>query len=208
METIRKCHECHEKIILEKDPFILDKEIYRHYDCFIKYLLNKKRNKVNKDEAIKIADSKKEESRLLVKSIIAKNHLYQWIQRSYNIVTLPSCFFTKMDAVFNGTYKGMAIGIPPEDLLDMWERKWKDLCNTYAWNIAKGKIIDDVGRINYDLAIILSKSTSYYKWKEKQKKNNLESETKLSGFNFETISKNTTEKTTDDYDLSDILEEI
>jgi hypothetical protein len=171
METTRKCHyeKCKQKIVLETGDFVVNKDYYYHFDCFVNSLMDKKRNQPTKEEAIQIAKQLKEESKDRVRDIIAKNHLYQWLQKQYDVVVIPSYFFTKMEAVFAGTYKGMARGIPAEDMFDIWTRKWNDLVKTYAWNVSKGNNMDGVSRLNYDLAIVLSKASSYYEWKEQQK---------------------------------------
>lgn len=64
-----------------------------------------------------------------------------------------------------GTYKGQGKPIPFDDLLDMWERKMPYLNKTYQRNCDKGKRIDGIARIMYDLAILMSKYDSYLEWK-------------------------------------------
>lgn len=169
IETTRKCRECKNTIVLENDEFTVEKEMYYHLNCYVKFISSKKNNKLSEEEIRSRASCLREESKDKIREIIAKNHLYKFLQRSYDIITIPSCFFTKMDAVFDGTYKGMTQGICAEDILDMWERKWDELYRTYTYNISRGKKLDDLGRLNYDLAIILSKASSYYRWKETQK---------------------------------------
>ena len=59
--------------------------------------------------------------------------------------------------------------VPPEDLLDMWRQKRNYLDKVAEQNRKKGNEISGVNRVNYDLAILLSKYDSYLKWKEQQK---------------------------------------
>jgi hypothetical protein len=173
IETTRKCKECKDLIVLEEGEFVVQKisqkEVYFHFECFVKNLVEKKKGGMEEGEARKVAEGLKVESREAVRDIIARNHLFGWLQRKYDIVVLPSYIFTKFDAIFKGEYKGQSKAIPAEDILDMFERKWEDLCKTYAWNTSKGNSMDALGRLNYDIAIILSKSTSYYKWKQENK---------------------------------------
>ena len=63
--------------------------------------------------------------------------------------------------------------VPVEDLFDMWKRKIEWLNKINAQNAQKGKKIQGYLRVNYDLAILLSKYDSYLAWK---KKNSTESE--------------------------------
>ena len=59
--------------------------------------------------------------------------------------------------------------MPPEDLLDMWKQKRNYLDKIAEQNRKKGNEILGINRVNYDLAILLSKYDSYLKWKEQQK---------------------------------------
>jgi hypothetical protein len=210
METTRKCKQCKINIVLETDDFLIYKDSYYHFNCFVESLTGKKRGAVCQAEAIKQAEELRSESKDKVKDIIAKNHLYKWLQRVYDIVVIPSYFFQKMDAIFDGTYKGMDRGVPAEDLLEIWQKKWNELNKTYDWNLSKGKKLDELGRLNYDLAIVLSKTSSYYKWKEQQRilQKEKEQELKGSGINFNIINKSVTNNLISENDISSLLEEI
>lgn len=168
IQTTRKCKYCKELIILEEFDFVLEGVSYFHFNCFIDYWVNKKRGKVSVEEAKVYASELKEGCKESVKDIIDRNHLFKWLQKKYDLVVMPTCVFTKFEAIFKGEYKGMSAPLSPEDLLDMWERKWTELNSLYNYNIGKGKEIDNLGRLNYDTAVILSKSTSYFKWKQNQ----------------------------------------
>ena len=73
-----------------------------------------------------------------------------------------------MDSVYKGTYKNLNRPVPPEDLLDMWRQKRNYLDRVAEQNRKKGTEISGVNRVNYDLAILLSKYDAYLKWKEQQ----------------------------------------
>lgn len=73
-----------------------------------------------------------------------------------------------MDSVYKGTYKNLNRPVPPEDLLDMWKQKRNYLDKVAEQNRKKGTEITGVNRVNYDLAILLSKYDAYLDWKEKQ----------------------------------------
>jgi len=59
--------------------------------------------------------------------------------------------------------------IPVEDLLDMWQQKMSYLNKINVSNQKNGKQINGIARINYDLAILLSKYDNYLAWKERKK---------------------------------------
>ncbi len=92
-----------------------------------------------------------------------------WLYRQYEISFLPKYFFINLDKVYKGTYKNLTKPVPVEDLWDMWQRKMSYLLKVYDKNKRMGKTLDGVSRINYDMAIILSKYDSYLEWKEQQK---------------------------------------
>ena len=165
----RKCAYCHDEVFLEKTRFVFCKKQYFHYECFVEKLTKSKKNVCSLERAIEVADKAMVQGYADSENILFKEKLYKFIQQKYDINILPSFYFRKLQAVFSGEYKTMKRGIPPEDLLDMWKRKSDSLDKTYMYNRAKGNSMDRTGRINYDLAILLSMSDSYYDWKEKQK---------------------------------------
>ena len=151
-------------------------------------------------EAIAMADELVVSTKQHIRDIVNKERLYYFIQTNYDIVVIPSYVFTKLEAIYKGTYKGMSRPIPPEDFLDMLEQKWNELCKLAAWK----QISDQIGRLNYDIAVILGMSTKYYKWKDSQKTKAQEIKEMNSKkqTNYELIGKKSTEKniaTTENY---------
>ena len=51
----------------------------------------------------------------------------------------------------------------------MFKRKQKFLSKLYANNVAKGKEMTAIQRINYDISVIIDKYEDYLKWKSNQK---------------------------------------
>lgn len=96
-----------------------------------------------------------------------------WLLKTYDITYFPRHFYINLDKVYNGKYRDMAKPVPVEDLFDMWKRKIEWLNKINVQNAQKGKKIQGYLRVNYDLAILLSKYDSYLAWK---KKNSTESE--------------------------------
>ena len=87
----------------------------------------------------------------------------------YDLTVITSRIFTKLDAIYSGTFKGLSTGIPPHDLYDMWVRKKSYLLKVRENNTTKGKVFSPEQQVIYDLSILINKYDSYLKWKEQQK---------------------------------------
>jgi hypothetical protein len=209
IKTTRKCHLCKENIILETDKFIVYKDDeYYHYDCFITFMNNKKRNKLSSEEIIDLAKKLQLQSFDKTKDIINKNHLYKYLQKRYDIVFLPSFVFIKFNDIFNGTYKNLSEPVEVEDLLDMWQRKESYLDKNYQWKLSKGESIDGMGRMWYDLSILMSKIGSYKKWKDEQKANEIIKEESIKENKLKIDYTKVYNKNNNKINIEDILEEM
>lgn len=169
IKTTRKCKVCKNLITLEYDKFTLYKEAYYHNDCFIENVNEKRNKKLTQDEIIIMMDMLQEKNKDKIKDVIDKNHLFEYVTRKYELIYKPKYIYIKFEQVFNGSYKNLSEPVSPEDLLDMWQRKEGYLDRTYQWKIGKGEEMDGLGRMFYDLSIILSKVSSYRKWQDEQK---------------------------------------
>lgn len=99
---------------------------------------------------------------------VTQKTVTDWLYETYDISFLPKYFFMNLSKVSKGTYKGLNKPVSWSDLLDMWQRKLPYLEKVNLKNAQQGKIIEGMARINYDLAIILSKYDSYCAWKEER----------------------------------------
>jgi hypothetical protein len=213
MSITRKCSICKETVDLERDNVIYHNEKYSHFDCYVEYQCSKKRNKLTRDEIIRKSIDIQKEGFAIVKNIVIKEKLYKWLQSNYNVVVLPKFFFIKMDSIYDGTYKGLARGIPAEDLYDMWRRKKNELDKIADSNKRKGNEISGLGRLQYDLAIIINKYDSYLNWKEKQKIlqqeqiNSIEQQ-KTQKINMNTINKIVDNQEVREKSIGDLLDEV
>jgi hypothetical protein len=213
IDITRKCKYCKKAIHLENDNYIYNKDQYSHFNCYVEDKLNKKRNKKTKEEIIQNAITLQKSTQAEVNNIINKEKLYRWLQHNYNVVVIPKYFYIKMDSIFNGSYKGLSRGIPSEDLLDMWNRKKNELNKINSFNIKKGKELIGCERIQYDLAILLSKYDSYLKWKEQQKilendqKKSIE-ESLNNKINYKLISKTIESNQKAETNINDLLDEV
>lgn len=96
---------------------------------------------------------------------VTQKQVTDFIFAQYDITLLPKYFYMQLAKIPKGNYKGQGKPIPFDDLLDMWERKMPYLTRTYQRNCEKGKRMDGIARVMYDLAILMSKYDSYLEWK-------------------------------------------
>ena len=134
-----------------------------------------------------------------------------WLYRTYEVSFLPKYFFINLDKVYKGTYKNLNKPVPVEDLWDMWQRKMPYLLKVYDKNKRSGKDMNGISRINYDMAIILSKYDSYLEWREQQKQAQMEEIAKKgTHIDYNKVPNNNinTQNTDDKIDIDSILDEI
>ena len=171
----RKCSICREPIYINdtnEDFFITLKnetKSYTHTNCYIKKQTTKKRSPKTVEECREYIEQCRQNAKVTEKKKSTKNELYEFLFDMYDISYFPQYFYIKMDSVYKGTMKNLNKPVPPEDLLDMWKQKRNYLDKVAEQNRKKGNEILGVNRVNYDLAILLSKYDSYLKWKEQQK---------------------------------------
>lgn len=210
----RKCYICKQDIILDQDNVLYHNKQYSHFDCYINYKLSQKRNKLTQEEIIKQAIELQKNTSNEVKDIMIKEKLCKWLQYNYNVVVLPKQFFTKINSIYDGTYRGLSKGIPAEDLFDMWQRKKNELDGIADKKKRKGEQIDGFGRIQYDMAVLINKYDSYLSWKEKQKilqqeQIKIEEESKIQQINYNNVNKIIdTQISHDETNISNLLEEL
>lgn len=173
--TTRKCSICKEIININdtnEDFFVIQKgktNTYTHSKCYVKYHTTKKRSPKTEEECKLFIEKCKQTNNNLSKEKNIKNELYEFLFDMYDISYFPKYFYIKMSSVYDGTFKNLNRPVPPEDLLDMWKQKKNYLNKVSEQNQKKGMEIVGVNRVNYDLAILLSKYDSYINWKEQQK---------------------------------------
>jgi len=135
--------------------------------------------------------------------------LFDFLQTKYGISKLPKHFFIKMSNIFNGKLKGLSKPIPPEHMYDMWIQKSNYLDKVYANNISKGKKMDGYLRLNYDLAILISKYDSYLSWLDKQKAEEMQNENIKANISVTKVLYNKQDNSIkNDDDIADILDDL
>ena len=214
----RKCSCCGEDFYISKDniddAIYYDKKTY-HSSCFIN-ICNKRSQMKREDVSQKWTwvlnhlDSIKQESYEHLKLAVIKEDVFNFIKDAYDITIIPTTVWQKLSNIYNGTFKGMTYGIPPEHLLDMWERKIDMLNGIANRNDTKGRTMNVDQRINYDLSVLVNKYDSYLKWLEKQKILEAEKEieknenivVKTIGYVVQKAEKNNSD------DISDLVDDI
>ena len=222
-EILRKCKICDKPktktIKLETEKFIYYQQSYYHYDCFIKFQTGKKL--LTSDKAKELADEmviKTIESDY-VNSLIDRDRLTYWIYDNYNLTVLPVLFFQKIKQINDGTF-AVRINAPISyyDLLQIFKKMKTYLDKVNNNNERKGKKIDLLKRIDYDLAIVINNYDEYLKWKQKQKTEEIEKKiikddiVLKNDMQFNNTISLMQRKNTNDYNdeinISDILDEV
>lgn len=173
----RKCGCCEEYFYISHndidDAIYYDKKTY-HSSCFIN-MCNKRSQMKREDVSQKWTwvlnhlDQIKKESYKHLSLAITKENVFEFIKDSYDVTIVPTTVWQKLSDIYNGTFKSMSVGIPPEHLLDMWKRKIDMLNGIADRNKTKGFVMSSDKRINYDLSILVNKYDSYLRWLEKQR---------------------------------------
>lgn len=173
----RKCGCCEEYFYISHndidDAIYYDKKTY-HSSCFIN-MCNKRSQMKREDVSQKWTwvlnhlDQIRKESYKHLSLAITKENVFEFIKDSYDVTIVPTTVWQKLSDIYNGTFKGMSVGIPPEHLLDMWKRKIDMLNGIADRNKTKGLVMSSDKRINYDLSILVNKYDSYLRWLEKQR---------------------------------------
>lgn len=209
VDVNKKCSICKEFVSLVKDNVVWDKS-YMHFDCLVKKTFKKKFNKLTLEEIQENIKKIQKENENHIQATLLKEQFYRWLQQSYGVVSIPTYFFIKIDSVLTGEYKGLTVGIPLKDLFDMWKRKKQELDKIAMSNQSKGKAMDSVGRLQYDLAILINKYDSYLKWKNKQKilAEEIKKEAEEMKIDFNKVNKVVTNQQEKTKDISDILDEV
>lgn len=172
----RKCDCCKETIYINKnnidDAIFYDKKSY-HRKCFID-ICNKRAEMKRKSVAdkwqwvLKNIEHIFQESKSHYMESIYKEEINQFILSEYDLTIIPSSVWQKLSNIYFGTFRGMSVGIPPDELIDMWRRKIDYLNRVANQNATKGKVMNPDQRINYDLSILINRYDDYKKWKESQ----------------------------------------
>lgn len=213
-DITRICVFCKKPIYIEieDNSYVYDKDTlhgYSHKQCFIEKKTSQKRNKWT----IEQCNEWLEKANNRTKDNLNQRHLTDWIFKTYNISFLPPYFYSKLASIIDGSNEKVSRPIPVGDILDMWQRKIEYLNKIAAINKDKGKIMEGVNRVNYDLSILLSKYDSYLAWKETMEAENKKVMQNIENLKHDinytplTVSPKSTERKKA-IDISNIIDEI
>ena len=171
----RVCFECKNKFQVDRnnvDQVIKYKNAHYHYDCFVSSC-ERKSKKSNASPgwgvALENLNKIKEQTKISFEREFVKEDIFKFMIEHYDIKVVPPKIFQKLEDIYNGRWKGLACCIPPEDILDMWNRKMDYLIKQRMRNVTLGKEMDAAQQINYDITVLINKYDSYLKWKEQNK---------------------------------------
>jgi len=171
----KKCN-CNNEIPLNENTInniVRYGNAYYHSDCFINWcnegINHFKANQKYKDALSSIEVYKEDAYKHLINRI--ENYdLYKFIMDRYDVKTLDTYVYVKLNRIFNGTLEGIREGgIPKEHFFDMWKRKTHQLDKIHQQNIVKGKNMTTTQTIMYDISVLINKYDSYLKWLEREK---------------------------------------
>ena len=165
------CNSCKENVVFDKDNaegIVYFEEKYYHKQCFVQMcnsrIGNKRFKKHNWQEVLDSIESLQQDAKKRMKIAIDKDNIYRFILDNYRVSCVNSFTFKKLDEIYNGTYKGLAYPIGPEELLDEWKFYYSQLAE-----IRKYKSMDREQAVSYDLAVLLGKSAEYREYIERKK---------------------------------------
>lgn len=228
----RKCKICKNEFDIVSNKYIKINGSFLEVNCYKKQELSKGLSEECVDKTIQILFQKlqleqeekekehlekekaKMKSKMLENNRVEyRNQFYKYISEEYNIKVIPKYIYKKVATINNGTYKGLSIGIPYEDLLDMFKRKQNFLNKTYDKKASKGETMTQIQRINYDLAVIINKYDDYLKWKHQQEilQHNIQKEIEMENsdikIDYSKIKANT-KRDDNEADICDIINDL
>lgn len=211
-----KCFICKKEHIVP--PYSGTFVFYQNKPFCVDCLIDKRTNKRTKvDKWLPLVDdinSKinvfKKETENRIHDRVTLDKICEHIDTYYSPSFIPKHFFTKLACIFDGNYKGLRQPIPPDDLLNMWQQKqnWLDKTALKKWGSNQP---EPIGRINYDLAILLGKYSSYLEWKaqkeaERAEQDNKPKEVSIPTSYFTAVQNNQSKK--DDDIIAFVLEDL
>lgn len=162
---------CGGNVVLNKDNvdgIVYFEEKYYHKQCFVQMcnsrIGNKRFKKYNWQEVLDSIERLQQDAKERMKAAIDKDNVYRFILDNYHVSCVNSFTFKKLDEIYNGTYRGLAYPISPEELLDEWKFYYPQLME-----IRKYKSMDREQAVSYDLAVLLGKSAEYREYIERKK---------------------------------------
>jgi hypothetical protein len=169
--TERKCNHCKKAIHIDRNDIrdvLMFKNKYYHNACFVLHVQQKlagKRVLQFWKDALSQIDEFERDAKKTLEYCFNRDDLYDHLLNHYDVVSIPSSVFTRIDAVLDGEYGIKSKPIDYADFVSCWKFGQKRLDKIAADKRKSGHGINGVDRINYDLAIVVRK---FPQWKKKQ----------------------------------------
>lgn len=173
----RKCTTCGKQMTIDCDnvkDIIYYKRKYYHKNCFIEYAYKRisKNDRYAEmwQDALDNIDTYEKEAEEAIGFNKPTDKLNDWLIRHYDLVTISKRFWSMINDLGNGVYKGKRCKpIDIELLTNAWIWGQGNLDKIDANNKLKGKIITGEGRLYYDLVIVLKHIDDYKRHIARQK---------------------------------------
>lgn len=161
--TMKKCVHCKEYVTLEKEcDSVLyygtteKNKAFYHVSCLKKKMLSKKGGKVSAGDVDILVEDLRLDSEGYIEDMMYRSHLLKFLQEKYNVIGFTKSFYTKMDKIYNGTFKDMSRGIPAKHIFDIFQRS-----NKVDSNFRR---LEGENLVHYHLGTVLKEYPSYLNW--------------------------------------------
>lgn len=174
----RKCNHCKGAITIERgklDNIVRFQEgkqfYYYHSKCFVEKATEKASATKGKPqvwkEALNNIEKLEANAKDTLEHLFDKDDLNDWLLTHYNLASIPTSFWQRIEDIENGKYQGKKCKpVSAKTIFKTWEWGQDELDKINVANKTKnvGPKSDDV-RIIYDLAIIVGKVPAFLAYK-------------------------------------------
>lgn len=211
----KKCEECKQSIVIDIDSVkdvVLFKGKYYHKDCFVEACVRKSQNKRCSPDwkvALENLSRYEKEAADRISYMSNKDKLNKWLLEHYSIIAVPGTFWTLLDSVHKGEYKGKSKALDILTIYKLWVWGQRNLDNIAKQNKMRHTGPQrDSDRLRYDLAILISKYPLFVEEQERLRMKQAEVSRNLNQpkIDYSKLSRKTKDDDVDD--LLDLLDEI
>lgn len=213
----RKCACCKGAIEIDAHDInnvVYFQDKYYHYNCFVLLASEKSAMKRGKPQMWKDAlDSIWEleaDTKKMLERYFAKDELNTWLLDNYDVVTVPNYFWQLVADLEKGVYKRKKCKpVSIFDLCECWKWGQRNLNKISVNNKMNRKGPDnDVDRLRYDLAILISKYPLFLNHRSKTSVAMVvtKNEKQQPKIDYGVLEKNKTNN--DENDILDLMDEV
>lgn len=214
---IRKCAKCKGGIEIEKNNIsnvLQFQDKYYHSDCFVSMAEEKAASKRGKPqmwkEALDQIGELESNTKSMLEHYFARDELNAWLLENYDVVTVPNYFWQLVADLENGVYKRKRCKpVKISDLYECWKWGQRNLDKISINNKMNHRGPEnDVDRLRYDLAILISKYPLFLNHRSKISAaiSVAKNEKQQPKIDYGVLEKN--KSNNDDNDILDLIDEI